>query len=254
MTRRERIEKRLERRREWADGARAKAASAHRAAYRAVDGIPPGQPILVGHHSERGHRRALERADQAMRRGIERGEMAARHSSKAANLERALERTVFSDDGDALEKLEERIAEREAERDRIKRYNATARKAAKKGEPHGDLSILSEEQREDLATLLRVCPYQVRPGGAFPAYKLSNLSGRIKADRDRMAQIKRQAERQAEAEEAGGVVVKRYGESAQVTFAEKPERSVINALKAAGFFWNGGSWHGRAEDLPEEVA
>ena len=36
-----------------------------------LDFIPPGQPILVGHHSERGHRRALERADAHMRAGLE---------------------------------------------------------------------------------------------------------------------------------------------------------------------------------------
>ncbi|WP_299212303.1 DUF3560 domain-containing protein [uncultured Tateyamaria sp.] len=34
-------------------------------------GIPFGQPILVGHHSEGRHRRALERAHAAMDRGVE---------------------------------------------------------------------------------------------------------------------------------------------------------------------------------------
>jgi hypothetical protein len=32
---------------------------------RLVEHIPPGQPILVGHHSERGHRRTLERSQNA---------------------------------------------------------------------------------------------------------------------------------------------------------------------------------------------
>ena len=52
-----------------------------------------------------------------------------------------------------------------------------------------------------------------------------------------------------------GVTVARLGDdSCRVTFAEKPERSIIDALKAAGFFWNGGSWHGRAAELPEGIA
>lgn len=34
-------------------------------------GIPFGQPILIGHHSERGHRKTIERADNAMRKSIE---------------------------------------------------------------------------------------------------------------------------------------------------------------------------------------
>lgn len=42
--------------------------SAYAASRRATEGIPFGQPILVGHHSERGHRAALKRSDQAMGR------------------------------------------------------------------------------------------------------------------------------------------------------------------------------------------
>jgi hypothetical protein len=36
-----------------------------------LDAIPFGQPILVGHHSERGHRAALKRADRAIGRSAE---------------------------------------------------------------------------------------------------------------------------------------------------------------------------------------
>ena len=38
-----------------------------------------------------------------------------------------------------------------------------------------------------------------------------------------------------------------------MTFAEKPERSTLDALKAAGFYWGQGSWTGKLESLPEEV-
>jgi hypothetical protein len=41
---------------------------AYQASRRATEAIPFGQPILLGHHSERGHRAALKRSDQAMRR------------------------------------------------------------------------------------------------------------------------------------------------------------------------------------------
>ncbi|WP_143132963.1 DUF3560 domain-containing protein, partial [Brucella cytisi] len=36
----------------------------------AATGIPFGQPILVGHHSEARHRRTIEKADRAMRASI----------------------------------------------------------------------------------------------------------------------------------------------------------------------------------------
>ena len=71
MTRRERLERKLEKRLEWAEGRNRKANAAFDAAHRAVAGIPFGQPILVGHHSERRHRRDLARHDSAMSRGCE---------------------------------------------------------------------------------------------------------------------------------------------------------------------------------------
>lgn len=53
------------------------------------DRIPMGQPILVGHHSERRHRRDLARIDGHMRRSVEASKEAARHDDRAKALERA---------------------------------------------------------------------------------------------------------------------------------------------------------------------
>jgi hypothetical protein len=44
-----------------AERAAAESEARYAAARRELDVIPPGQPILVGHHSERGHRAALKR-------------------------------------------------------------------------------------------------------------------------------------------------------------------------------------------------
>ncbi len=46
-------------------------------------GIPFGQPILVGHHSEKAHRKVIERADNAMRKSIEEEEKASTYKSRA---------------------------------------------------------------------------------------------------------------------------------------------------------------------------
>ena len=46
-------------------------------------GIPLGQPILVGHHSERGHRKALERADNNMRKCVEASQKAEEYEQRA---------------------------------------------------------------------------------------------------------------------------------------------------------------------------
>jgi len=53
------------------------------AARRILDVIPPGQPILVGHHSEGRHRRALDRAENHERAGREHDRLAA-HAAHGA--------------------------------------------------------------------------------------------------------------------------------------------------------------------------
>ena len=39
----------------------------------------------------------------------------------------------------------------------------------------------------------------------------------------------------------------------RVTFAEKPERAILDALRAAGYQWGGGHWSGKHDALPPEV-
>lgn len=62
----ERAEVRQERLESRADHADATAAAHDAAAKRISDFIPFGQPILIGHHSERGHRRDIGRIERSM--------------------------------------------------------------------------------------------------------------------------------------------------------------------------------------------
>jgi hypothetical protein len=237
------MERRLELRREWAGGRDAKAAAL----------LKQNEPFRgdIAFNTQPGHIPERARAIRRDDRAAEHYGMARHHEAVADTLGKRLDSCVFSDDDNAIEALEARTREREAERDRLTRYNATCRQAAKRGEPHGDLSLLDEAQRRELATLLRVCAYQVRPGGAFPSYALTNLGARIRADRERIEEIKRRNGRTQAAAEAGGVLVRISGEWSTVTFAEKPERSVIEELKAAGYGWGSGRWSGYSARLPE---
>lgn len=128
MTRRERLEAKLEKRRQWAESRKADAASRFERAHAATAMIPMGQPILVGHHSEKRHRAAIAKSDTNMRKGWESSKMADHHTEKAAGLELQLDASIFSDDPDAIEAIEARIAELEAKRDEWKRLNAWHRK------------------------------------------------------------------------------------------------------------------------------
>lgn len=120
---RERRLARADRLRGWADKRAAKSAAAFTGARRALDGIEPGQPILVGHHSEKRHRAALDRHDSRMRQGFDSQELASSMNSRADNIEAAAASAIYSDDVDAVDRLREKIAGLDAERERIKAVN-----------------------------------------------------------------------------------------------------------------------------------
>lgn len=89
MTRRERLERKLEKREEWATK---RESEGHRRFERACEEAKPfenGQPILIGHHSEKKARAAQKRVDDNMRASVENSQMADYHRSKAAGLELA---------------------------------------------------------------------------------------------------------------------------------------------------------------------
>jgi hypothetical protein len=119
-TYRERRERRAERLRDWAEKRDAKASAARGTADSIMDAIPLGQPILVGHHSQRRHERAIVKLDNATRASAEHNAKASEFRRRADNIAAAADRAIYDDDPDAPERLRERIAELEAERDRIK--------------------------------------------------------------------------------------------------------------------------------------
>lgn len=84
--RKERAEARADRLEERAEKKSGEAAAAWEAGRRIADGIPMGQPILVGHHSERRHRRDIERIHSSTEKTLNLQEeaKAAAHGAKTA--------------------------------------------------------------------------------------------------------------------------------------------------------------------------
>jgi hypothetical protein len=230
-TYRERREARAERLREWSAAREAKQGALNEAARgdEAATGIPFGQPILVGHHSERRHRAAIARVDRAMGAAVENSRKAESMASRAENIEAQAAQAIYTDDHDAKERLTEKIAALEAERDRIKAYNASCRKAAKTGGV-GDTSLLSDAERRELAATARACAYMLGAGGAMPRYKLTNLSANIGRLKKRLAGLDAARERQ----QVGRIITARYGGSCAECGASIERGQQIRYSKAAG--------------------
>lgn len=172
MTYRERREARAERLRTAADRNAAKSAAARKAMNTISDRIPFGQPILVGHHSEKRHRRDISRIDSAMQTTVEMGRKADEQRSRADEIERQADRAIYDDDPDAIERLTAKLERLEREREERKAANARYRR----------------EHRDELRAM---SPYDRHQAVPFPTYSLSNLGGVISATRKRIEYLSR---------------------------------------------------------------
>ena len=254
MTRRERLERKLERRQEWAEKADARSSAAIETARKITENIPFGQPILVGHHSEAGHRRAIDRSAAQMDKGVAEHRLAEHHRSKAEGLENYLENTIFDDDPDAVEKIEAKLAGLEKSQQVMVAANKICRN--KKLDEAGKIAALVELGLSDENAKELLHPKYSWQSVGFQSYSLQNNNANIRRYRGRLESIKRRKTLVERAENAESGVVIDYicgGAMCRVTFAEKPERDIINILKAAGYRWNKCCWVGYTDKLPAEV-
>lgn len=214
-------------------------------------GIPFGQPILVGHHSEGRHRRAIERADNAMRRGIEESDKAAYYRGKAASVGMG---GISSGDPEALDKLREKVAKAEEIQTVMREANKIIRKYHKRGCTAPDHPQWGEYAAElgQVADHLKSCSaYLMKPDFAgrvgFADYQLTNNNANIRRMKDRIAQLERASEAEHKETEFQGIVrvVENVEENrVQLFFPGKPDADVRANLKSHGFRWSRlhGAW------------
>lgn len=133
---------RTERLADAAERERARGGERSTAAHDAVAGIPPGQPVLAGHHSERHHRAALARSDAHERAAREHQQNAAsaqERSNAAARQARRRENPVVM--GRKVQRLE--ADERQLERIlRTATGDYAKRIATRRAEVQADIAFL----------------------------------------------------------------------------------------------------------------
>jgi len=238
----ERKEARIDRMEERAARAQAESAAASHAAHEIMRHIPLGQPILVGHHSERHHRRDLDKIDRNMRKSFEADEKAAYYASHAASA--ASNTAISSDDPDALDKLEEKLAALQARQERDKVMNAYYRKhKTMKGFPDMD----DERAAQIDAALAKrdANPYSTDKH-LIPAYVLSNRNAEINRLKKRIKSL-RNVDQMEHVEidfDGGQIVTNEEVNRVQILFDEKPDEATRSKLKSYGFRWSPreGAW------------
>lgn len=251
----ERLENRREAFERLADKAERTGKAALETAHDMASVIPFGQPILVGHHSEKRDRRYRKRIDDKFRKGFESLEKAKHYAIKAQTVGGG---GISADDPEALAKVREQLAEREEHQTEMKADNAKLRKA--KISPDDPQAVeklravgLSDRTLHELVSLLKYTPYQVRPHFKLPGYALSNNNAQIKRLRDRIKVLERMAPEDAPDETVavhpGGPNLGKIESRPEIgrvaiTFPGPPAAEIRAELKRNGFRWSRreGAW------------
>lgn len=229
MNKKERQEARVERYREYAENAAKRATAAFNASNAAVAGIPPGQPILVGHYSEKAHRRALERSNGAMMRSVHESEKAAYYHQKAEAAEN--NNNIYIGDDDAIERLEEKIATLSATQEKMKAVNKLMRSKKSDDEKLAELLALGFSET--------AAKNAIANNYTYAAYMLTNNNAKINAAKKQLERAKSLAEKEDREYEVGGLTIEEcYSENrVRVYFPVKPDDKMRAKLKRYGFRW-----------------
>lgn len=191
--------------------------------------IPFGQPILVGHYSEKSDRHYRDRIHNHMTKGSEEQVKAKDLASRAITAENNT--AIFSDDPQAQEKLEEKIARLEKRQELMRAANKLVRKEDRAG-------LLELGFSETRIIKLFMPDFAGRLG--FPDYELTNNNANIRRMKERLVTIQRHANDESSEKEINGVeIVDNVEENRlQIKFPGKPVYQVRAELKQHGFHWS----------------
>ena len=237
---------RIERLRTQAERASQGSAASFERSRRIADGIPFGQPILVGHHSEKRHRRDARRIDDGMRKGVEMAKQADHLNRRADAAED--NHAISSDDPNAVIRLKEKLSELEQERDDYKAANKAMRKAT---DPAKALLALGWDDDRVRRVARRLDGTQV------PSYVLSNRGAEIRRIQQRIKVLEAMAARPSrEPLKIGFIEVREEDNRTMLLFPSKPAEFVRKDLKNCGFKWapSSGAWQRMAKPGVWELA
>lgn len=232
-------EQKLERRRErferYAENASRRSAQHFTAADRMASVIPFGQPILVGHYSERSDRRYRGRIHSHMDKGCEEHDKAKYFEQKAESVGKG---GISSDDPAAISKLAEELTKAERLQDHMRAANKIIKSKrladAEKIAQLGELGI-----SESAALQLFAPDFCGRIG--YPDYALTNNSANVRRIRARIEELKQRASATPREPITGeGFTIEEDREENRVMFRfpSKPSAAIRTILKSQSFKWS----------------
>ena len=239
----ERKAARIERLREKAQDAREESDARYTQARSMANVIPFGQPIHIGHHSEKGDRAYRSRIDAQQRKSYEAAEKAKHYERKAEAAENNT--AISSSDPHAVAKLRKKLAGLEDDQATMKADNRILRKAKVTIETADKDDVMrsagvSDSGIRSLVHLARICPYHCTPYLKHPSYSLTNNNSNIKRVRARIEELeKRAATHEAPPVEFDGFTISEDTDWGRILieFDGKPAADIRSTLKGDGWRW-----------------
>jgi hypothetical protein len=234
----ERKESRIEKLREKADKMRTESVEAFSNARKIQDNIPLGQPILIGHHSEKRSKKDRDKIDASIKKSVEKQEKAEYYDEKIKAAEKNTK--ISSDNPEAIELLEEKISKLKARQQKYKDMN----KYYRKNKTMVGFEDLSDEKAEEINRRIdEDYSFNKKPA---PSYILSNLNAMIKSAEKRLEQLKELDAMEYEEVEFDSctVISNDITNRVEMHFGYKPNEDMRTMLKRKGFKWsrNNGCW------------
>lgn len=235
----EKREAKAERYRDLARKAQEQSNESYSAAQKIGNMIPFGQPILVGHHSEKRARADSNKIDCFMRKSIAANEKAEYYSQKAKAVENNT--AIFSDDPEAITKLKRKLEGLEKDQVLMKKVNVAYRKFKKNPE-----SLESSDLPEEYLKLIQEFePSYSWDTAPIASYILKNNGANIRRCKERLKYLEKQSLQTTQVlfDRSGVKIIDNVeANRLQIVFPDKPSEETRTELKQHGFRWS--KYHG----------
>jgi hypothetical protein len=236
----DRKEEKIDRALNRAAKARTEAVAQRTKAYELADGIPFGQPILVGHHSEKRHRAHIKKIEAAQDKTVHAMDKAKYYEGKAEAT--ANNDSISGDNPEAVNLYKEKLAELEKRQEFMKSVNAYWRKhKTMKGCPG-----YSDQMAMIVDTEMKTAYSWVQKSGPFESWRLSNNSAEIRRIKEKLETLENLDGMAAEIIKfpGGEMRVDVDINRVQFIFDDKPSDEKRSLLKHNGFKWapSQGAW------------
>lgn len=209
-------------------------------AHQMADQIPFGQPILIGHYSEKRDRNYRDRIGNTWDKGFATLKTAEHYERKVQSIESS--RAISSDAPDAIELLKEKLRKCTEFQEHAKTVNKIVRKKIGDEEK---VKLLIESGLKESTARAALVPDELHRVG-IPSYALTNNNGNMKRIKERIAQLEKEKNDVTTETTIGDITITNSVEDNRImiTFPGIPDESIRARLKSDGFRWSpsNGAW------------